>query len=71
MIFLDLKELDLKLNQLNNKILSDEGKIEILSEQLEKTEKVLKDREDYSDILTQVSLLFQKTSEFAREQSKR
>ena len=68
---MDLKELDLKLNQLNKKILSDEGKIEILSEQLEKTEKILKDREDYSDILTQVSLLFQKTSEFAREQSKR
>lgn len=68
---MDLKELDLKLNKLNNKILSDEGKIEILSDQLEKTEKVLKDKEKYIDVLTKVALLFQKTSEFAREQSKR
>lgn len=68
---MDLKELDLKLVELNNKILSDEGKIEILSNQLDKTEKTLYDREKYSDVLTKVSLLFQKTSEFAREQSKR
>lgn len=68
---MDLKELDIKLNKLNNKILSDEGKIEILSDQLEKTEKVLKDKEKYIDVLTKVALLFQKTSEFAREQSKR
>lgn len=68
---MDLKELDLKLIELNNKILSDEGKIEILSHQLEKTEKNLNDKEEYSDILTKVSVLFQKTSEFAREQSKR
>ncbi|NMW85875.1 ATPase [Peptoniphilus sp. AGMB00490] len=68
---MDLKELDLKLFELNNKILSDEGKIEILSNQLDKTEKTLYDREKYSDVLTKVSLLFQKTSEFAREQSKR
>ncbi|MCI5642823.1 MAG: ATPase [Peptoniphilus sp.] len=68
---MDLKELDLKLIELNNKILSDEGKIEILTQQLEKTEKTLNDKEKYSDILTKVSVLFQKTSEFAREQSKR
>lgn len=68
---MDLKKLDLKLIELNNKILSDEGKIEILSHQLEKTEKNLNDKEEYSDILTKVSVLFQKTSEFAREQSKR
>lgn len=68
---MDLKELDQNLNKLNNKILSDEGKIEILNDQLEKVEKKLEDKEKYSEILTQVSLLFQKTSEFAREQSKR
>ena len=68
---MDLKELDIKLNKLNNKILSDEGKIEILSDQLEKTKKILKDKEKYIDVLTKVALLFQKTSEFAREQSKR
>lgn len=68
---MDLKELDQNINKLNNKILSDEGKIEILNDQLEKVEKKLEDKEKYSEILTQVSLLFQKTSEFAREQSKR
>ncbi|WP_277218605.1 ATPase [Peptoniphilus vaginalis] len=68
---MDLKELDQNLNKLNNKILSDEGKIEILNDQLEKVAKKLEDKEKYSEVLTQVSLLFQKTSEFAREQSKR
>lgn len=68
---MDLKELDQNLSKLNNKILSDEGKIEILNDQLEKIEKKLEDKEKYSEVLTQVSLLFQKTSEFAREQSKR
>lgn len=68
---MDLRELDQNLSKLNNKILSDEGKIEILNDQLEKIEKKLKDKEKYSEVLTQVSLLFQKTSEFAREQSKR
>ncbi|KXB71686.1 ATPase [Peptoniphilus sp. DNF00840] len=68
---MDLKELDQNLNKLNSKILSDEGKIEILNDQLEKVEKKLEDKEKYSEVLTQVSLLFQKTSEFAREQSKR
>ena len=68
---MDLKELDLSLNKLNNKILNDEGKIEILEDQLEKIEKSLEEKEKYSEILSQVSLLFQKTSEFAREQSKR
>ncbi|MDU1764390.1 MAG: ATPase, partial [Anaerococcus vaginalis] len=68
---MDLKELDLNLNKLNNKILNDEGKIEILEDQLEKIEKSLEEKEKYSEVLSQVSLLFQKTSEFAREQSKR
>lgn len=68
---MDIKELDLNLNKLNNKILNDEGKIEILENQLEKIEKSLEEKEKYSEILSQVSLLFQKTSEFAREQSKR
>lgn len=68
---MDLKELDQNLSKLNNKILSDEGKIEILNDQLKKIEKKLEDKEKYSEVLTQVSLLFQKTSEFAREQSKR
>ena len=68
---MDLRELDQNLSKLNNKILSDEGKIEILNDQLEKVEKKLEDEEKYSEVLTQVSLLFQKTSEFAREQSKR
>ena len=68
---MDIKELDLNLNKLNNKILNDEGKIEILEDQLEKIEKSLEEKEKYSEILSQVSLLFQKTSEFAREQSKR
>ncbi len=68
---MDLRELDQNLSKLNNKILSDEGKIEILNDQLEKIEMKLEDKEKYSEVLTQVSLLFQKTSEFAREQSKR
>lgn len=68
---MDIKELGLNLNKLNNKILNDEGKIEILEDQLEKIEKSLEEKEKYSEILSQVSLLFQKTSEFAREQSKR
>ena len=68
---MDLKELDLNLNKLNNKILNDEGKIEILEDQLEKIGKSLEEKEKYSEVLSQVSLLFQKTSEFAREQSKR
>ena len=68
---MDLKELDQNLSKLNNKILSDEGKIEILNDQLEKIEKKFEDKEKYSEVLTQVSLLFQKTAEFAREQSKR
>ena len=63
--------MDLNLNKLNNKILNDEGKIEILEDQLEKIETSLKEKEKYSEVLSQVSLLFQKTSEFAREQSKR
>ena len=71
MIFLDLKELDLKLNKLNNKIVSEEGKVEILTEQLNKINDELEEKQKYEDVLTQVSLLFQKTSEFAREQSKR
>lgn len=68
---MDLNELNLSLNKLNNKILNDEGKIEILNDQLEKIDKSLEEKERYSEVLTQVSLLFQKTSEFAREQSKR
>lgn len=68
---MELKDLDNKLSELNNKILNDEGKVEILKDQLDKVELKLSDKERYSDILTQVSILFQKTSEFAREQSKR
>ena len=68
---MELKDLDNRLSELNKKILSDEGKVEILKEQLDKVELNLSEKEKYSDILTQVSLLFQKTSEFAREQSKR
>lgn len=68
---MELKDLDNKLSELNNKILNDEGKVEILKDQLDKVELKLIDKEKYSDILTQVSILFQKTSEFAREQSKR
>lgn len=68
---MELKDLDNKLSELNNKILNDEGKVEILKDQLDKVELKLSDKEKYSDILTQVSILFQKTSEFAREQSKR
>lgn len=68
---MNFRELDQNLSKLNNKILSDEGKIEILNDQLEKIDKKLADKEKYSEVLTQVSLLFQKTSEFAREQSKR
>lgn len=68
---MDLNELNSSLNKLNNKILNDEGKIEILNNQLEKIDKSLEEKERYSEILSQVSLLFQKTSEFAREQSKR
>ena len=68
---MDLNELNSSLNKLNNKILNDEGKIEILNNQLEKIDKSLEEKERYSEILSQVSLLFQKTSEFAIEQSKR
>lgn len=68
---MELKDLDNKLSELNNKILNDEGKVEILKDQLDKVELKLSEKEKYSDILTQVSILFQKTSEFAREQSKR
>lgn len=68
---MDLNELNSSLNKLNNKILNDEGKIEILNNQLEKIDKSLEEKERYSEVLSQVSLLFQKTSEFAREQSKR
>ncbi len=68
---MELKDLDNRLSELNKKILSDEGKVEILKEQLDKVELNLSEKERYSEILTQVSLLFQKTSEFAREQSKR
>lgn len=68
---MNLNDLDLKLQELNNKIVSEEGKIQILEEQLKNIETNLSEKEKYSDILLQVSLLFQKTSEFAREQSKR
>ncbi|MDU2110841.1 MAG: ATPase, partial [Peptoniphilus lacydonensis] len=71
MIFFFFLELDLKLNKLNNKIVSEEGKVEILTEQLNKINDELEEKQKYEDVLTQVSLLFQKTSEFAREQSKR
>ncbi|MBU5669056.1 ATPase [Peptoniphilus sp. MSJ-1] len=68
---MNLNDLDLKLQELNNKIVSEEGKIQILEEQLKNIETNLSEKEKCSDILLQVSLLFQKTSEFAREQSKR
>lgn len=68
---MNLQELETDLQNLNNKIVSEEGKIQILEEQLKETKSLLEEKEKYRDLLDQVSILFQKTSEFAREQSKR
>ncbi|MDO5714990.1 MAG: ATPase [Tissierellia bacterium] len=67
---MNLQQLDQKINQLNNKINGDKGRLDILHSELETNTKQINDLEAYGEILTQVSLLFQKTSQFAREQAK-
>lgn len=67
----NLKQLDDNLNKLNEKIFSEQGKIDILKENLNEIECKLKNIAEYSETLSKVKILFEKTAEYAREQSKK
>lgn len=69
--FMKLNQLDENLNRLNEKIFSDQGKVDILKENLENVENNLKEKEDYNEILSKVKILFEETAAYAREQSKK
>lgn len=68
---MDLDILDERLDKLKTSINYDKGKLEILEQELSEVQEQLKEFEQYEQTLTQVSLLFQKTASFAREQSKK
>lgn len=66
----DIEELDKNLNQLNDFIAREEGKEQILEEQIktkrEDSQRIVKEL----DLLSKVSTLLHKTSSYAREQAK-
>jgi DNA repair exonuclease SbcCD ATPase subunit len=68
---MNLNELDNNITKLNEKIFSDQGKVDILEENLSNIEKEIKDKEDYSETLSKVKILFEQTAAYAREQSKK
>lgn len=63
--------LEAKINKLQDHISREEGKKDKLEEQLSKSNKELEDSVNELELLEKVMILFQKTSEYAREQAKR
>ncbi len=66
----ELKELDNYINESKEFLARELGKRDKIKEQLTIQEEMLKKIEAELDLLSKVSILFQKTSEFAREQAK-
>ncbi|NLX61770.1 MAG: ATPase [Tissierellia bacterium] len=64
------EDLNKYLSQINAFISKEEGKREKIQEQIDNTKKALDNIQDEIDLLEKVNILFQKTSEFARNQAK-
>lgn len=65
-----IKELDKNIDILKNYVSREEGKRATLVEKMELNKAKFHDLEKKTDLLEQVTILFQKTSVFAREQAK-
>lgn len=63
--------LDKKIEELQRQIDFDKGKLEILEKNYNDIEKEIILLKDYSDVLSKVSILFQKTSTYGRIQAKK
>ncbi|MGO3751338.1 MAG: ATPase [Peptoniphilaceae bacterium] len=68
---MDIKTLDANINLIQSKIDVAKGKREILLNQLSSLEEEEKSLNEYEEILTQVIVLFQKTSSYGRIQAKK
>lgn len=66
-----LKQLDSQINIMNEYLAREEGKRDKLVEQLNENKILLDETQMQIELLEKVALVFQKTSEFAREQAKR
>lgn len=69
-MIMDLQELDNYLTSSKEYLIKEIGKRDKIEEQLEIIRESLSSIETELDLLSKVSILFQKTSEFAREQAK-
>ncbi len=67
----DIQELDSCLEQLKKFISREEGKRDKILEQIKENKKIVEKINVDIELLEKVSMLFQKTSEFAREQAKK
>lgn len=65
-----LNQLEKNITHLKEIVAKEEGKRDILIEQLNKNNNLLSEIKEQIELLEEVTLLFQKTSEFAREQAK-
>jgi len=65
-----LNQLEKNITLLKEIVAKEEGKRDILIEQLNKNNNLLSEIKEQIELLEEVTLLFQKTSEFAREQAK-
>lgn len=68
---MNLEILDGQLKELHTVISHEKGKLAVLEQEYIETKQQIEKWEEYEEILAQVSLLFQKTAAFAREQSKK
>lgn len=64
------EDLDKYLTRINSFISKEEGKKEKVLEQIEDSKKAINNIQSEVELLEKVSILFQKTSEFAREQAR-
>ncbi len=68
---MDIDSLNKSINTIENEINIEKGKMSIITEQFKETSSEIEKLEKYNDILSKVTVLFQKTSAYGREQAKR
>ncbi|WFA09742.1 ATPase [Tissierella sp. Yu-01] len=66
-----LEQLEYEISRLKEYLAKEEGKRDKLKEQLKENEVLLAETQEQIELLDKVTLVFQKTSEFARKQAKR
>lgn len=67
---MNVKDLDIYINQLDKDINIEKGKKEVISKNLKKVSKEINNLVEEEELLSKVMILFQKTSEYGRLQAK-